>query len=258
MNKDDKINLTYFPGVSELAHIVSELEKYINHPKKSSLKFDFEIKHFLKNWGIKSIQWVYSYSQNCITLKMVHSNGVALKQLSLHSPYNIVLMDDIQLFSLSDTMLRKLTSDNFDNVEICHYLLEKVNGRLKNILSSPTGMDYRLKYNYISLKQIQNGDLSQSDLNKLENEIVEYLSKIFVVDPVRLHFTPEIIIPLKIADLKTVFPNFEEKLTDKIASSILGVNVNNCKNLKTSYKLSDDFLKLCLRNYSNKITSKSN
>lgn len=78
MNKNDKINLTYFPGVSELAYIISELEKYIDHPKKSSLKFDFEIKHFLKDWGIKSIQWVYSYSQNCITLKMVNSNGVAL------------------------------------------------------------------------------------------------------------------------------------------------------------------------------------
>lgn len=117
-------------------------------------------------------------------------------------------------------------------------------------------MSYRLKYNYISLKQIQNGDLSQSDLDKLETEIVEYLSKIFVIDPVRLRFTPEMIVPLKIADLKTVFPNFEERLVDKIASSILGVNVNNCKNLKTNYNLSDDFLKLCLRNYSNKITSK--
>ena len=256
MNKDDKINLTYFPGVSELAHIISELEKYIDHPKKSSLKFDFEIKHFLKDWGIKSIQWVYSYSQNSITLKMVNSNGVALKRLGLHSPHNIVLMDDIQLFSLSDTMLKKLTSDNFDNVEICHYLLEKVNVRLKNILSSSAEMSYRLKYNYISLKQIQNGDLSQSDLDKLETEIVEYLSKIFVIDPVRLRFTPEMIVPLKIADLKTVFPNFEERLVDKIASFILGVNVNNCKNLKTNYNLSDDFLKLCLRNYSNKITSK--
>lgn len=188
----------------------------------------------------------------------MNSNGVALKQLGLHSPYNIVLMDDIQLFNLSDTMLRKLTSDNFDNVEICHYLLEKVNGRLKNILSSLAGMDYRLKYNYISLKQIQNGDLSQSDLNKLENEIVEYLSKIFTIDLVRLHFAPELIVPLKIADLKTVFPNFEERLVDKIASSILGVDMDICKNLKTGYQLSDDFLKLCLRNYSNKITSKSN
>lgn len=135
-------------------------------------------------------------------------------------------------------------------------MLEKVNGRLKNILSSPAEMSYRLKYNYISLKQIQNGDLFPSDLNKLEDEIVEYLSKIFTIDPVRRHFTPEIIVPLKIADLKTVFPNFEEKLANKIASSILGVDVNNCKNLKTGYNLSDDFLKLCLRNYSNKITSK--
>lgn len=256
MITSEKSDNNYFPASSEFSHIVAELEKYIENPEESSLTFDFKITSYLTPWLTQFAYWAYSYSRNCITIKLLNKDLRVYNNVGVKSEDNFILLDDIKLFALTLARLGKFNTEGFVEQEICDYILNKIKNKPKELILSTSSVKSRLRSNYISLKQIQKGDLSQSDLDKLETEIVEYLSKIFVIDPIRLRFTPEMIVPLKIADLKTVFPNFEERLVDKIASSILGVNVNNCKKLKTGYNLSDDFLKLCLRNYSNKITSK--
>ena len=256
ITSDKSGDLNYFPASSEFSHIVTELEKYIETPEESSLIFDFKITNYLTKSTVQFAYWTYSYSRNCITIKLLNKDLKIYRNFGVNSEDNFILLDDIKLFALTLRRFDKFNYEGFVEQEICDYILNKIKNKPKELILSTSSVKSRLRSNYLSLKQIQNGDLSQSDLDKLETEIVEYLSKIFVIDPVRLRFTPEMIVHLKIADLKTVFPNFEERLVDKIASSILGVNVNNCKNLKTNYNLSDDFLKLCLRNYSNKITSK--
>jgi len=39
----EKSGNNYFPASSEFSHIVSELERYIETPDESSLKFDFKV-----------------------------------------------------------------------------------------------------------------------------------------------------------------------------------------------------------------------
>lgn len=235
MITSEKSGNNYFPASSEFSHIVSELERYIETPDESSLKFDFKVTSILTKKTVELAYWAYSYSRNCITIKLLNKDlKVYNNFFGINSEDNFILLDDIKLFALTMNRFEKFNLYGFVEQEICKYILNKIKNKPKELILSTSTVKSKLRSNYLSLKQIQNGNLSQSDLDKLETEIVEYLFKIFVIDSVRLRFTPEMIVPLKIADLKTVFPNFEERLVDKIASSILGVNVNNCKNLKTN------------------------
>ena len=54
------------------------------------------------------------------------------------------------------------------------------------------------------------------------------------------------ILPLKVADIKLVFPQFEERLVKDLADSNKQFDYNVFRKLKATYHLSDKFLKLYL------------
>lgn len=74
ITSDKSGELNYFPASSEFSHIVAELEKYIETPEESSLTFDFKVTNILTKKTVELAYWAYSYSQNCITIKLLNKD----------------------------------------------------------------------------------------------------------------------------------------------------------------------------------------
>lgn len=240
-------DLNYFPASSEFSHIVSELERYIETPEESSLKFDFRITSYLTKKTVELAYWAYSYSRNCITIKLLNKDlKVYSNFFGINSEDNFILLDDIKLFALTMNRFEKFNLYGFVEQEICRYILNKIKNKPKELILSTSSVKSRLRSNYLSLKQIQEGGPSQSRLDKLETEIVHYLSNFLLQQKAECEIYQHHILPLKIADIKLVFPWFEERLVKDLADSNKQFEYNVFSKLKATYHLSDKFLKLYL------------
>lgn len=240
-------DLNYFPASSEFSHIVSELERYIETPEESSLKFDFRITSYLTKKTVELAYWAYSYSRNCITIKLLNKDlKVYSNFFGINSEDNFILLDDIKLFALTMNRFEKFNLYGFVEQEICRYILNKIKNKPKELILSTSSVKSRLRSNYLSLKQIQEGGPSQSRLDKLETEIVHYLSNFLLQQKAECEIYQHHILPLKIADIKLVFPWFEERLVKDLADSNKQFDYNVFSKLKATYHLSDKFLKLYL------------
>lgn len=243
---DKSGELNYFPASSEFSHIVTELEKYIETPEESSLTFDFKVTSILTPWLTQFAYWAYSYSQNCITIKLLNKDLKVYNEFGVKSDSNFILLDDIKLFALTLSRLGKFNTEGFVEQEICKYILNKIKNKPKELILSTSTVKSKLRSNYLSLKQIQESGLSQSRLDKLENEIVHYLSKFLLQQEAENQIYKHHIFPLKVADIKLVFPQFEERLAKFLADSNKQFDYNIFRKLKATYHLSDKFLKLYL------------
>lgn len=246
ITSDKSGELNYFPASSEFSHIVAELEKYIETPEESSLTFDFKVTSILTPWLTQFAYWTYSHSKNCITIKLLNKDLKVYNEFSVKSDSNFILLDDIKLFALTLARLGKFNTEGFVEQEICKYVLNKIKNRPKELILSASTVKSKLRSNYLSLKQIQEGGLSQSRLDKLENEIVHYLSKFLLQQEAENQIYKHHIFPLKVADIKLVFPQFEERLAKFLADSNKQFDYNVFRKLKATYHLSDKFLKLYL------------
>lgn len=246
ITSDKSSDLNYFPASSEFSHIVTELEKYIENPEKSSLTFDFKITSYLMKETVPFAYWVYSYSRNCITIKLLNKDLKIYRNFGLESEDNFILLDDIKLFVLSLNRFDKFNLYGFVEQEICDYILNKIKNKPKELILSTSSVKSRLRSNYLSLKQIQNEGLSQTRLDKLEGEIVNYLSQFLLQQKAENQIYQHHILPLKVADIKLVFPQFEERLAEFLANSNKQFDYNVFRKLKVTYQLSDDFLKFYL------------
>lgn len=246
ITSDKSGELNYFPASSEFSHIVTELEKYIETPEESSLTFDFKVTSILTPWLTQFAYWAYSYSQNCITIKLLNKDLKVYNEFGVKSDSNFILLDDIKLFALTLSRLGKFNTEGFVEQEICRYILNKIKNKPKELILSTSTVKSKLRSNYLSLKQIQKSGLSQSRLDKLENEIVHYLSKFLLQQEAENQIYKHHIFPLKVADIKLVFPQFEERLTKFLANSNKQFDYNVFRKLKATYHLSDKFLKLYL------------
>jgi hypothetical protein len=246
ITSDKSGELNYFPASSEFSHIVTELEKYIETPEESSLTFDFKITNYLTSWETQFAYWVYSYSRNCITIKLLNKDLKIYRNFGVKSTDNFILLDDIKLFAVTWNRVTKFNSYGFVEQEICDYILNKIKNKPKELILSTSSVKSRLRSNYLSLKQIQESRLSQSRLDKLESEIVHYLSKFLLQQEAENQIYKHHILPLKVADIKLVFPQFEERLVKDLADSNKQFDYNVFRKLKATYHLSDKFLKLYL------------
>ena len=246
ITSDKSGELNYFPASSEFSHIVTELEKYIETPEESSLTFDFKVTSILTPWLTQFAYWAYSYSQNCITIKLLNKDLKVYNEFGVKSDSNFILLDDIKLFALTLSRLGKFNTEGFVEQEICKYILNKIKNKPKELILSTSTVKSKLRSNYLSLKQIQESGLSQSRLDKLENEIVHYLSKFLLQQEAENQIYKHHILPLKVADIKLVFPQFEERLAKFLANSNKQFDYNVFRKLKATYHLSDKFLKLYL------------
>lgn len=246
MITSDKSDNNYFPASSEFSHIVSELERYIETPEESSLTFNFKVTSILTPWLTQFAYWVYSYSQNCITIKLLNKDLKVYNEFGVKSDSNFILLDDIKLFALTLSRLGKFNTEGFVEQEICKYILNKIKNKPKELILSTSTVKSKLRSNYLSLKQIQESGLSQSRLDKLESEIVHYLSKFLLQQEAENQIYKHHILPLKVADIKLVFPQFEERLVKDLADSNKQFDYNVFRKLKATYHLSDKFLKLYL------------
>lgn len=246
ITSDKSGELNYFPASSEFSHIVTELEKYIETPEESSLTFDFKVTSILTPWLTQFAYWAYSYSQNCITIKLLNKDLKVYNEFGVKSDSNFILLDDIKLFALTLSRLGKFNTEGFVEQEICKYILNKIKNKPKELILSTSTVKSKLRSNYLSLKQIQESGLSQSRLDKLENEIVHYLSKFLLQQEAENQIYKHHIFPLKVADIKLVFPQFEERLAKFLANSNKQFDYNVFRKLKATYHLSDKFLKLYL------------
>ena len=247
MITSEKSGNNYFPASSEFSHIVSELERYIETPDESSLKFDFKVTSILTKKTVELAYWAYSYSRNCITIKLLNKDlKVYNNFFGINSEDNFILLDDIKLFALTMNRFEKFNLYGFVEQEICKYILNKIKNKPKELILSTSTVKSKLRSNYLSLKQIQESGLSQSRLDKLENEIVHYLSKFFLQQEAENQIYKHHIFPLKVADIKLVFPQFEERLAKFLANSNKQFDYNVFRKLKATYHLSDKFLKLYL------------
>lgn len=246
MITSDKSDNNYFPASSEFSHIVTELERYIETPEESSLTFDFKVTSILTSWLTQFAYWTYSYSRNCITIKLLNKDLKVYNEFGVKSDSNFILLDDVKLFALTLSRLCKFNTEGFVEQEICKYILNKIKNKPKELILSTSTVKSKLRSNYLSLKQIQESGLSQSRLDKLETEIVHYLSNFLLQQKAECEIYQHHILPLKIADIKLVFPWFEERLAKFLANSNKRFDYNIFRKLKTTYQLSDDFLKLYL------------
>ena len=246
ITSDKSGELNYFPASSEFSHIVTELEKYIKTPEESSLTFDFKVTSILTPWLTQFVYWAYSYSQNCITIKLLNKDLKVYNEFGVKSDSNFILLDDIKLFALTLSRFEKFNLYGFVEQEICKYILNKIKNKSKELILSTSTVKSKLRSNYLSLKQIQESGLSQSRLDKLENEIVHYLSKFLLQQEAENQIYKHHIFPLKVADIKLVFPQFEERLAKFLANSNKQFDYNVFRKLKATYHLSDKFLKLYL------------
>ena len=246
MITSDKSDNNYFPASSEFSHIVSELERYIDTPEESSLTFDFKVTAILTPWLTQFAYWTYSYSRNCITIKLLNKDLKVYNEFGVKSDSNFILLDDIKLFALTLSRLGKFNTEGFVEQEICKYVLNKIKNKPKELILSTSTVKSKLRSNYLSLKQIQESGLSQSRLDKLESEIVHYLSKFLLQQEAENQIYKHHILPLKVADIKLVFPQFEERLVKDLADSNKQFDYNVFRKLKATYHLSDKFLKLYL------------
>ena len=246
ITSDKSGELNYFPASSEFSHIVTELEKYIKTPEESSLTFDFKVTSILTPWLTQFVYWAYSYSQNCITIKLLNKDLKVYNEFGVKSDSNFILLDDIKLFALTLSRFEKFNLYGFVEQEICKYILNKIKNKPKELILSTSTVKSKLRSNYLSLKQIQESGLSQSRLDKLENEIVHYLSKFLLQQEAENQIYKHHIFPLKVADIKLVFPQFEERLAKFLANSNKQFDYNVFRKLKATYHLSDKFLKLYL------------
>lgn len=246
ITSDKSGELNYFPASSEFSHIVTELEKYIKTPEESSLTFDFKVTSILTPWLTQFAYWAYSYSQNCITIKLLNKDLKVYNEFGVKSDSNFILLDDIKLFALTLSRLGKFNTEGFVEQEICKYILNKIKNKPKELILSTSSVKSRLRSNYLSLKQIQDEGLSQTRLDKLESEIVNYLSQFLLQQKAECQIYQHHILPLKIADIKSVFPKFEKRLAEFLANSNKQFDYNVFGKLKVTYQLSDDFLKFYL------------
>lgn len=247
MITSEKSGNNYFPASSEFSHIVSELERYIETPDESSLKFDFKVTSILTKKTVELAYWAYSYSRNCITIKLLNKDlKVYNNFFGINSEDNFILLDDIKLFALTMNRFEKFNLYGFVEQEICKYILNKIKNKPKELILSTSTVKSKLRSNYLSLKQIQESGLSQSRLDKLETEIVHYLSKFLLQQEAENQIYKHHILPLKVADIKLVFPRFEERLVKDLADSNKQFDYNVFRKLKATYHLSDKFLKLYL------------
>lgn len=246
ITSDKSGELNYFPASSEFSHIVAELERYIETPEESSLTFDFKITNYLTSWETQFAYWVYSYSRNCITIKLLNKDLKIYRNFGVKSTDNFILLDDIKLFAVTWNRVTKFNSYGFVEQEICKYILNKIKNKPKELILSTSTVKSKLRSNYLSLKQIQESELSQSRLDKLESETVHYLSKFLLQQEAENQIYKHHILPLKVADIKLVFPRFEERLVKDLADSNKQFDYNVFSKLKATYHLSDKFLKLYL------------
>lgn len=247
MITSEKSGNNYFPASSEFSHIVSELERYIETPDESSLKFDFKVTSILTKKTVELAYWAYSYSRNCITIKLLNKDlKVYNNFFGINSEDNFILLDDIKLFALTMNRFEKFNLYGFVEQEICKYILNKIKNKPKELILSTSTVKSKLRSNYLSLKQIQESGLSQSRPDKLETEIVHYLSNFLLQQKAECEIYQHHILPLKIADIKLVFPQFEERLAKFLANSNKQFDYNVFRKLKATYHLSDKFLKLYL------------
>lgn len=246
ITSDKSGDLNYFPASSEFSHIVTELEKYIETPEESSLIFDFKITNYLTKSTVQFAYWTYSYSRNCITIKLLNKDLKIYRNFGVNSEDNFILLDDIKLFALTLRRFDKFNYEGFVEQEICDYILNKIKNKPKELILSTSSVKSKLHSNYLSLKQIQESGLSQSRLDKLETEIVHYLSKFLLQQEAENQIYKHHILPLKVADIKLVFPRFEERLVKDLADSNKQFDYNVFSKLKATYHLSDKFLKLYL------------
>jgi len=219
ITSDKSGDLNYFPASSEFSHIVTELEKYIETPEESSLIFDFKITNYLTKSTVQFAYWTYSYSRNCITIKLLNKDLKIYRNFGVNSEDNFILLDDIKLFALTLRRFDKFNYEGFVEQEICDYILNKIKNKPKELILSTSSVKSRLRSNYLSLKQIQESGPSQSRLDKLETEIVHYLSNFLLQQKAECEIYQHHILPLKIADIKLVFPWFEERLAKFLANS---------------------------------------
>lgn len=247
ITSDKSGDLNYFPASSEFSHIVAELEKYIENPEESNLTFDFKITSYLTSWETQFAYWVYSYSQNCITIKLLNKDLKIYRNFGVKSTDNFILLDDIKLFAVTWNRVTKFNSYGFVETEICDYILNKIKNKPKELILSTSSVKSRLRSNYLSLKQIQESGLSQTRLDKLEGVIVHYLSNFLLQQKAENKIYRHHILPLKVTtDIKLVFPQFEEQLAKFLANSNKQFDYNVFRILKVTYQLSDDFLKFYL------------
>lgn len=246
MITSEKSGNNYFPASSEFSHIVSELEKYIETPEESSLTFDFKVTSILTPWLTQFAYWTYSYSRNCITIKLLNKDLKVYNEFGVKSDSNFILLDDVKLFALTLSRLSKFNTEGFVEQEICKYVLNKIKKKPKELILSTSTVKSKLRSNHLSLKQIQESGLSQSRLDRLESEIVHYLSKFLLQQEAENQIYKHHILPLKVADIKLVFPQFEERLAKFLADSNKQFDYNVFRKLKATYHLSDKFLKLYL------------
>ena len=246
ITSDKSGELNYFPASSEFSHIVAELERYIENPEESNLTFDFKITNYLMKETVPFAYWAYSYSRNCITIKLLNKDLKIYRNFGLESGDDFILLDDIKLFALSLNRFDKFNLYGFVEQEICNYILNKIKNKPKELILSTSSVKSRLRSNYLSLKQIQDEGLSQTRLDKLESEIVNYLSQFLLQQKDECQIYRHHILPLKIADIKSVFPKFEKRLAEFLANSNKQFDYNVFGKLKVTYQLSDDFLKFYL------------
>ena len=243
----------YFPASSEFSHIVSELEKYIETPEESSLTFDFKVTSILTKKTVGLAYWADSYSRNCITIKLLNKDlKVYNNFFEINSEDNFILLDDIKLFALTMNRFEKFNLYGFVEQEICRYILNKIKNKPKELILSTSTVKSKLRSNYLSLKQIQEGGLSQSRLKEIEDDILNYLSQLLLrkngSNGDREKYS---ILPLKVTNVKNLFPKFEEQLAKILANSNQQLEYNLFVELKETYQLSDDFLKLYLDEFLN-------
>lgn len=246
ITSDKSGELNYFPASSEFSHIVTELEKYIETPEESSLTFDFKVTSILTPWLTQFAYWAYSYSQNCITIKLLNKDLKVYNEFGVKSDSNFILLDDIKLFALTLSRLGKFNTEGFVEQEICKYILNKIKNKPKELILSTSTVKSKLRSNYLSLKQIQESGLSQIRLDNLESEIVHYLSKFLLQQKAECEIYQHHILPLRVSNIKSVFPQFEKRLAEFLANSNKQFDYNAFRELKITYQLSDDFLKLYL------------
>ena len=246
MITSDKSDNNYFPASSEFSHIVAELERYIETPEESSLTFNFKVTSILTPWLTQFAYWAYSYSQNCITIKLLNKDLKVYNEFGVKSDSNFILLDDIKLFALTMNRFEKFNLYGFVEQEICRYILNKIKNKPKELILSTSTVKSKLRSNYLSLKQIQDGELSQTKLREIEDGIVNYLSTILLQKNEKSSVGKSAILPLRITNIQDLLPQFEKRLTNFLADSNKQLDYNLFIELKGTYQLSDDFLKLYL------------
>ena len=238
---------SYITGIFEYQHILKEIDKWFNQDPTSTLTFKNNLSEILSRPSRLNVEgWLclcYSYSKNQISLK-VHNFKDWLNYGDFSENEAIVTFDDIWLYPLNnDSVFLKKFESGIATGEVFKFIQDYYKDIVKQMTLKELDFDVILEDNLLSLEQMKNRNLSNTNRNFWESKIADYLAG-FILRYDKYSLIPRHSgTPIYGLKLNNYFTTIEKTLAERLSQSEFQIDYKMLFRMIKVFQLSDNVLK---------------